>query len=142
MPSVDGWKSPASALAYGSISRALPSNHWPRLGIVRTVGLKVIELPGADAGNEDAPDVAPAVGLAVELDDLLRLAVVDLVVQQQPHRRGAAAEDDKLHAILVENGAIRQHVRELELRMDVSHEHGAGLNDEREDGVSTWDRAG
>ena len=36
--------------------------------------------------------------------------------------------DDELHAILMENGAVRQHVRELEGRVDVSHEHGAGLD--------------
>ncbi len=47
------------------------------LGIERAVGLKVIELPGLEAGNEHAPDVAPAIGLAVEVDDFGRLAIVD-----------------------------------------------------------------
>ena len=93
-------------------------------GIARAIRLKVIKLPGAGAGNEDAPDISPAVGLALEGDGLRRLAVFHFIVQQEPHFLGAAAEHDKLHAIIMENGSIRQHVRELEFGMDVSHEHG------------------
>ena len=40
----------------------------PLVGLVGSVGLEVIELAGPDAGHEDAPDVAPAVQLGVELD--------------------------------------------------------------------------
>ena len=45
------------------------------LGVVRAVGLEVIELADADAGDEDAPNVAPAVGLAVEFDHFFRVEV-------------------------------------------------------------------
>ena len=46
----------------------------PAFGIVRSVGLKVIELSRPHAGNEHAPDIAPAVQVGIELDDLPRIA--------------------------------------------------------------------
>src|SRR5438552_2760116 len=88
----------------------------------------MIKLPGADARNEDAPDIAPAIVIRVELDDFVRLRIVHIVIQQQPHARRAATIDDELDTVLVENGAVRQHVSELESRMDVSHEHAWGLD--------------
>ena len=64
----------------------------------------------------------------VELDRLFRLRVVHLFVEQEPHRRRTATINDELDAILMENGAVRQHVGELERRVDVSHEHEVGLD--------------
>ena len=37
-------------------------------GVERAVGLEVVKLTGFEAGNEHAPNIAPAVGLGVELD--------------------------------------------------------------------------
>ena len=37
-------------------------------GVERAVGLEMVKLTGFEAGNEDAPDIAPAVGLGIELD--------------------------------------------------------------------------
>src|SRR2546430_4110804 len=54
-------------------------------GVVRAVGLKVIKLASAHARNEDAPDVAPAVTLWIELDGFFRLRIVHVVIEQQPH---------------------------------------------------------
>src|SRR5438309_8528828 len=71
------------------------------LGIVRAIGLKMIELPRADARNKNAPDVPPAIGLGAELDDLFRLGVVGLLIEQQPHFLGAAAINDELDAIFM-----------------------------------------
>jgi len=31
------------------------------IGVVRTIGLDVIQLPGADAGDQNAPDVSPSI---------------------------------------------------------------------------------
>ena len=43
--------------------------------VPRTVGLKMIELPGADAGDEHAPNVPPAIEFGVERDDVDRVAI-------------------------------------------------------------------
>src|SRR5262245_34610335 len=50
------------------------------LGAVRSVGLEVIELAGADARDEDTPDISPAVGAGVKADDFGRLHVAHFVV--------------------------------------------------------------
>ena len=97
------------------------------LGIARSVGLKMIELAGADAGNKHAPDIAPAVGFDVELDDVIGLAVFDLVIEQEPQRGGVATEYDKLHAAVVNERAVRKLVGELKRRMRMTHEHRLGL---------------
>ena len=91
MPSSAGRKSPARALAYGSISRAWPSNRWPFAGLERPVGLEVIELAGPDAGHEDAPDVAPAIR-SRDRSSMISAGsrIGDVVVEQHPHRRGAS----------------------------------------------------
>src|SRR5262249_37510251 len=60
----------------------------PALGIVGAVGLKVVELTCAETWNEDAPDVAPAIGIAIENNGLGRFAIVDLIVQQHAHGGG------------------------------------------------------
>src|SRR2546423_11142049 len=109
-------------LGVGIDQPGLPVEPLADLRVVRAVRLKMIELPGARAGNEDAPDVPPAISFALEGNDLGRFAVFRVVIEQQPHLAGAAAEDDELYAIDMQNAAIRQHVRELELGMDVSHE--------------------
>ena len=50
------------------------------LGVERSVSLKMIQLPGGQAGHEDAPDITPAVGVAIEDDDFRRLAVGNVIV--------------------------------------------------------------
>src|SRR5207248_10422080 len=96
--------------------------------IAGAICLEVIKLTSAEAWNEDAPNIAPAVIVWTELDDLFRLEVLDVLIEQEPHRRRTATIDDELDAILVKNGAVRQHVGELEGRMDVSHEHEERLD--------------
>ena len=56
------------------------------LRFVWPVGLKMVKLARDCPGNEDAPDVAPAIQIGVELDDLRWLGFVDAVVKQHPHR--------------------------------------------------------
>ena len=127
MPSSLGRKWPAKRLGV-RIDQPRPAvEALALLRVERAVGLEVIELAGADARDEHAPNIAPAVGLAVELDDFRRLAVVDLVVQQQPHRRGRSAEDDKLHAAVVQNRAVGQRVTELQSRVMVRLTFGTRL---------------
>ena len=53
--------------------------------IERTVRLEVVQLARADAGNENAPNVAPAVQFRMEMDHVRRLAV------GRPGRRAAPA---------------------------------------------------
>ncbi|MFO0883634.1 MAG: hypothetical protein U0894_05510 [Pirellulales bacterium] len=67
----------------------------------------------------------PAIILTAERNRFGGLHVIDMVVQQHTHGRRASAEDDELHSVLMQYGAVRQHVRELEFGMNVSHEHGA-----------------
>ena len=112
-PSSVGRKRPASARAYGSISRASGLKRWPWLRVERAVGLEVVKLTGLEAGNEHAPDIAPAVGLGIEFDDAARLAVVDVSVEQHPHRGGRFAINDKLHAAVAQHRAVGQRVAEL-----------------------------
>ena len=45
----------------------------PVVRVERSIGLKVIELTGPGAGHENAPDVAPAVQIGIEIDDVTRL---------------------------------------------------------------------
>ena len=52
-----------------------------------------------------------------EFDDRGRLAVGDAIVQQHPHRRGRSAVDDKLHAAVAEDRAVRQRIAELQVRL-------------------------
>ncbi len=91
--------------------------------IVGTIGLQMIELTGSQPGNEHVPDVAPAVGFTIEDDDLGGFAVGDFVVQQHAHRSRRAAEDAELHAVVMQDRAIRQRVAELQCGMSVQHEH-------------------
>ncbi len=41
-------------------------------GIERAVGLEMVKLAGFEAGNEYAPDIAPAVVCRIEFDELAR----------------------------------------------------------------------
>jgi hypothetical protein len=50
-------------------------------GIVGSVGLEVIQLPGAQPRHEHAPDVSPAISIGRELDHPGRVAVRDPVIQ-------------------------------------------------------------
>ena len=42
----------------------------PAIGIEWSVRLNVIKLPRANAGDEHAPDIAPAVGIGIQPDDV------------------------------------------------------------------------
>ena len=85
----------------------------PPLRFERPVGLEVVELPRLEVGDEDAPDVAPAVGVGVELDQPGRVAVGDLVVEQHPHSRRVLAEHDELHPVFPQYRPVGQRVAEL-----------------------------
>ena len=89
--------------------------------LVRTIGLQVIELPGPRTGHEDAPDVPPAVQIGIVLDDIGRIGVVDVLVEQDPHRGGAAAENDELHTPVMHDGPVRKGVGELQGRLPLRH---------------------
>ena len=55
-------------------------------------------------GTKALQDIAPSVGVAVEIDDLGGLAIINMVVQQNTHRSSAATEDDELNASVGDNG--------------------------------------
>jgi hypothetical protein len=80
------------------------------LGVIRSFGLKVIKLTGAEPGHEHAPDITPAVGFAIEGDDFGGFAVIDVIVQQHAHGRGRTTEYDELHAAVVQQCPVRQRV--------------------------------
>ena len=44
-----------------------------------------------------------------------------LIVEQDPHRRGAAAEDDELNPSVMYNGPIRERVCEPQRGMSLQH---------------------
>ena len=67
------------------------------LRIPGTTRLEMVQLAGVNAGNVQTPNVTPAIGIPIELDDLGGFAVVYLVVKQQSHGGGRATEDRKLH---------------------------------------------
>ena len=90
-------------------------------GIVRAFGLKVIQLSRYGPRNEDAPDVAPAVGVRIETNRFGRFRVVDVVVKQQSHRGCRSADDHELHAPVMNQRAVRKQVSELKLRMRMCH---------------------
>src|SRR5204863_404693 len=84
------------------------------------------KLAVSEMRNVDAPNVSPAIRLRVEVDDFARLSIFDVVIEQNSHFLCGAAEDHKLDAVIVDNRSVGQEMRELELRVNVSHEHGAG----------------
>ena len=90
-------------------------------GIVGAFGLKVIQLSWYGPRNEDAPDVAPAVGVGIEANGLGRFRVVDVVVKQQSHRGCRSTDDHELHAAVMNQRAVRKQVSELKLRMRMCH---------------------
>ena len=81
--------------------------------IERPVGLQMVECAGRESGDEDAPNVAPAVGFAVENDDFRGFAIGDLLVQQHAHGRGRTAKHDELHAVVVQDRPVGQGMTEL-----------------------------
>ena len=86
-----------------------------------SVGLKVIKLPRTRSGDEHAPHMPPAVQIGIELDDVGRLGVVHLVVEENAHGRRIAAEDDKLDPSIVYNSAIRERMCKLQRRLPLGH---------------------
>ena len=91
-----------------------------------TVSLEVIKLPRGGSRDKHAPNMAPAVQIGIELDDVRRLGIVDAVVEQNAHGGRAAAEDDELHPAIMNNRSIRKGVRELQCRLPLRH--GGRLN--------------
>ena len=53
----------------------------------------------------------------VELNELDRLAVVDVPVKQHPHGGGGFAINGKLHAAVAQHRAVGQRIAELHLRL-------------------------
>ena len=64
MPSSRRQEVAGQRLGVGIDQPGLAVEPLPMLGIERAIGLEVVKLAGADARDEHAPDVAPAVGLA------------------------------------------------------------------------------
>ncbi len=56
-------------------------------------------------------------------DDLTRIAVGNLVVEQDTNRGGGPAKDDKLDARVMNQRTVWQRITELEGRVRVWHEH-------------------
>ena len=81
------------------------------LRFVRAVGLEMVKLARPHAGHENAPDVSPAVQVGVEINDIGRFRIPHVFVEQHPHRGGTAAENDKLHAAVVDDRPVRKGVR-------------------------------
>ena len=90
---------------------------------MRTGCLEMIQLSGLQAGDVDAPDVAPSILVRIEVQDLGRFCVVNVIIKQQPHFCGVAAEDNELHPGIANDGAVGQHVSKLKLGLSVSHMH-------------------
>ena len=80
------------------------------VGLEGSVGLKMVELLRADAGHEDAPNVAPAVQIGIKVDRLGRFRVGRRIIQQHPHCRCPATEHDELHPTIMDNRSIGQGV--------------------------------
>ena len=99
-----------------------------RVGLEGPVGLQMIELARADARHEDAPDVAPAVQLGIEVDDFGRIAIVDAIVQQHAHARGMTAENHELHTAVVQNRPVRQRMREVQGGSRVGQQRHSSVN--------------
>ena len=89
----------------------------------------MIELPGIQARDKHAPDVTPAVMVAIKVKLVGRFPVVDMLVEQDAHPRGIAAKHDKLHAAVVQDGTVRERVGELQGRVERWHgqRRGSGL---------------
>ena len=94
-------------------------SEWP-------VGLKVVKLSCFEAWNEDAPNVAPAVGRRIKFDDPIRLAIGDAAIQQHPHRRGGAAVHDELHPRFLKDRSIRKRVMKLHVVVRTRHYESRG----------------
>ena len=92
-------------------------------GVVGARALKVVELPRDNSGHKNAPYISPAIACWRQVDDFGRLAIVDIIVQQQPHFRRVAAKHDELDTMVVNYRPVRQHVCELKLWMCMAHLH-------------------
>ena len=108
-----------------------PARQGPRVGVdepgppvetladlrcERTVGLEVVELAGGHPGDEDAPDVSPAIGGGVERDHLRRLGVGHLVIEENAHAGRRMAVDHELDPRPTEHGSVGEGMAELEGR--------------------------
>jgi hypothetical protein len=71
----------------------------------------------------DAPDIAPTIVIAIELDHFGRFTIVHIVVEEQSHRRSGTTEDRKLHPAFGNGGTVGESVSELEIRERMPHEH-------------------
>ena len=93
----------------------------PLFGVERAVGLEVVQSSGLEARHEQAPGMTPAVGFRVEVNHFGRVTIGHIIVNQQAHRGGGAADDDELHSVLPNGRAERQGVIELQRRMGIPH---------------------
>ncbi len=53
---------------------------------------------------------------------LSRLGFFDVFIKQQPHFRGITAENDELHALIMDHCSIRKHMSELDFGDCVAHD--------------------
>ena len=105
----------------GPVSALEPAERLPDLGmapltdlrIERSIGLKVVKLTGCEIGNKDAPNVSPAIRIAVKVDHFGRFEVVHRVIQQNTHRCCRPAEHHELHSSVVEDRAVGKCLRKL-----------------------------
>src|SRR5688572_11010497 len=72
------------------------------LRVPRSVGLEVIQLAMINPRNENSPYIAPTICIPIELDHLGRLAILRILVQQQPHGRGRSPENYEFHATVLD----------------------------------------
>ncbi len=83
--------------------------------------LEVVELPSPDSGDKDTPDISPAVGIAIQFDNLGRFEITDPIVEQDAQPNGSTAEDDKLHAVFAEHGPIGKDMGKIENGVGQDH---------------------
>ena len=91
--------------------------------IMRASSLEMIELPRLKTGNKDAPNVSPAILVRIEVENFRGLGIINVIVKQQSHLGGTAAEDDKLHSGIADDGSVGQHMSKLKFGLSVSHMH-------------------
>ena len=70
----------------------------PGLGIEWPIGLEVIKLSRFDSVQVNAPDISPAIVIAIEVDHFRWFTVLDIFVEEQPHRGCRPAEHGELGA--------------------------------------------
>jgi hypothetical protein len=75
----------------------------------------MIELPGLETVQMDAPHIPPTVLFAIEFDHLAWLAIFDPSVQEKSHSGSRSTEYSELHPTFRDGGTIGEAVSKLEI---------------------------